>query len=114
MQQIKDRPVGFRKDGTLVIYDSSEEIRQDKDAVRFWCSPPVLFQTIQSIERELAEYEDLEGEDPITSMEALEYGILLQNERHEEDKRSEIHLRASFVAGDASQRKLWDDYGGCW
>jgi hypothetical protein len=112
MQQIKDRPVGFRKDGTLVIYDSSEEVRQDKDAVRFWCNPPVLFQTIQSIERELAEYEDLEGEDPITSMEELEYGILLQNERHEEDKRSEIHLRASFVAGDASQRKLWNSYEG--
>lgn len=64
MQEITDKPIGFRENGTLIIYESTEEVRRDTGGVMFWCKPSVLFKEIRAMEKALAECEDAIRYDP--------------------------------------------------
>lgn len=64
MQEIKDNPIGFRRNGTLIIYESTEEVKRDTDGVMFYCKPSVLFQKIQDMEKALDLCEDAIRYDP--------------------------------------------------
>ena len=115
MISIKNKPIAFTSDGTLIIFDSREESakwmtdREEND-YEIWAEPKWLLRTLRELEKEV---EEKDNENEVMTLDSISQfnGMRREAEREQAGEEglgvvSENAVRAIKMREDDRQRRL--------
>lgn len=115
---VKDKPIAFTSDGTLIIFDSREESakwmtdREEND-YEIWAEPKWLLRTLRELEKEVEEDEDDEG--GVMTQDSISCLNMIRREREREQGGddglgvvSKNAVRAIKAREDDGQQKIFE------